>query len=74
MRWDIVTGRNVIGATALGVALWLTRFAVVRTGPVYYFDQYLQPGAATFLWSVQLEVDVDLAGGRRGGAAARDAD
>jgi hypothetical protein len=71
-RFDILTGRNVIGEASLGVALWLTRFAVVRMGPVYYLDKYLQPGAAIFLWSVQLEVNVDLLWSRHRGAA-RDA-
>lgn len=69
LRWDVVSGRNVVGATGGGVALYLTPYAAVRTGPVFYFEPSLQPGAASFLWSVQLEVDVDLAWSRRGAAA-----
>lgn len=58
--WDVQTGANVVGATGGGVSLYLTPAIVLLTGPVFFFEPDLQPGGASWLWSVQLDVDLDL--------------
>lgn len=65
LRWDLTTGKNVLGETGGGAAFFLTPYAWVLTGPVFFLDPYLQPGAARFLWCVKLGVEADLAGPRR---------
>lgn len=30
------------------------------TGPVFYFEPEVQPGGADWMWSAQLDVDIDL--------------
>jgi hypothetical protein len=70
LRWDVLTGRNVRGETGGGAALFLTPYASVVTGPVFFLDAYQQPGAARFLWEVRLEVVADLARGPGGPADA----
>ncbi len=73
LRWDILTGKNVAGATGGGIALFFTPFVAMLTGPVFYFEPALQPGGAGFAWSVQLDVDLDFRAKRapaRGEAAS----
>jgi hypothetical protein len=70
LRWDLLTGKNPVGETGGGAAFFLTPYAWVTTGPVFFLDPWLQPGAARFLWSVRLEVEADLGATRRGDAAA----
>ena len=60
VRWDVLTGKNVAGATGGGIGLFFTPWLAMLTGPVFYFDPSLQPGGAGFAWSVQLDVDLDL--------------
>ncbi len=58
--WDIQTGKNVFGATGGGVAIYFTPSISLLTGPVYFIDDNLQPGGARTLWSVQLDIDIQL--------------
>jgi hypothetical protein len=30
------------------------------TGPVWFFDKALQPGGRSWMWTVQLDVDIPL--------------
>jgi hypothetical protein len=63
LTWDIQTGRNVLGATGGGVYVYLTPTIDLLTGPVFFFEKELQPGGSSWLWSLQLDVDLDLFGG-----------
>jgi hypothetical protein len=60
--WDLQSGENVLGATGGGVYLYVTPAVDVLTGPVFFFDEDLQPGGSSWMWSVQLDVDFDLRG------------
>jgi hypothetical protein len=58
--WDIQTGNNALGATGAGVYAYITPAIDVLTGPVFFFEKELQPGGSSWMWSVQLDVDLDL--------------
>jgi hypothetical protein len=57
---DVQTGNNVFGAGGVGAYLYFTPKVALLTGPVFFFEDSLQPGGSRWLWSVQLDVDVDL--------------
>jgi len=57
---DAMTGKNAFGAVGGGLAFYFTPAIDVITGPVFFFDKNLQPGASNMLWTVQLDVDFDL--------------
>lgn len=57
---DIQTGKNVFGAAGFGLAFYFTDAVNLITGPVFFFDKALQPGGSSFLWTVQLDIDVTL--------------
>ncbi len=61
--WDIQTGSNALGATGAGVSAYITPAIAVLTGPVWFLEKELQPGGTEWMWSVQLDVDVDLLSG-----------
>jgi hypothetical protein len=63
LTWDVQSGKNVFGATGGGVYLYVTPTVDVLMGPVFFFDQPLQPGGSSWMWSVQVDVDVSLVGG-----------
>lgn len=63
LTWDIQSGKNVFGATGGGVSFYVTPTIDVLTGPVFFFDKDLQPGGSSWMWSMQLDVDVNLLGG-----------
>lgn len=65
LTWDVQTGHNVLGATGGGLYLYFTPAIDLLTGPVFFFEKELQPGGASWMWSVQLDVDIDfLSGGQ----------
>jgi hypothetical protein len=60
---DLQTGKSPFGAWGLGIGLYFTPAIDILTGPVFFmndklFDAGLIP--AKMVWSVQLDVDVDL--------------
>lgn len=57
---DAMTGKNAFGAVGGGLAVYFTPSIDVITGPVFFLDKDLQPGGASMLWTVQLDVDFDL--------------
>jgi hypothetical protein len=57
---DVQTGKNNFGAYGAGVAFYFTPAIDVITGPVFFLDKDVQPGASKMLWTVQLDVDFDL--------------
>ena len=58
--WDIQTGKHVLGATAAGVYVYFTPKVDLLMGPVFFFDEDLQPGASKWMWSMQLDADLDF--------------
>jgi hypothetical protein len=60
LAWDIMTGKNVLGATGGGLYVYFTPAIDLLLGPVYFFDSKLQPNETKWLWSVQIDVDIDL--------------
>jgi hypothetical protein len=61
--WDIQTGHNVLGATGGGAYLYITPAVDLLMGPVYFFEPDLQPGGSRWMWTMQLDVDLDLLSG-----------
>ncbi|HKA87673.1 MAG TPA: hypothetical protein VKE22_08415 [Haliangiales bacterium] len=57
---DIQTGKNAFGAAGFGLYFYFTDTIDLLTGPVFFFDKALQPGSSSFLWTVQLDIDVTL--------------
>jgi hypothetical protein len=62
--WDVQTGMNVFGATGIGACIYVTPTVDVITGPVFFYDEALQPGGSSWMWTMQVDVDVSLIGGR----------
>jgi hypothetical protein len=62
LTWDVQTGRNVFGATGGGAYFYVTPAVDVLMGPVFFFEKDLQPGGSSWMWSIQLDVDLDLRG------------
>jgi hypothetical protein len=50
----------VLGAGGLGAYFYFTDTISLLTGPVWFFDEALQPGGRSWMWTVQLDVDVPL--------------
>jgi len=63
LAWDIQTGKNVLGATGGGAYLYVTPAVDLLIGPVFFLENELQPGGSKSLWTVQLDVDLDLLAG-----------
>ncbi len=71
---DVQTGKNALGAWGVGVGLYLTPSIGILTGPVFFLDpqataQLPAPGIVPgrkpeVLWTVQLDADLDLLGGK----------
>jgi hypothetical protein len=57
---DVQTGENALGAVGAGAAVYFTPTASLLTGPVFFLEPDLQPGGNSWMWSVQLDVDVDF--------------
>ncbi len=57
---DAMTGKNAFGAVGAGLGFYFTPAIDVLTGPVFFLDKGTQPGGASMLWTVQLDVDFDL--------------
>jgi hypothetical protein len=57
---DAMTGKNAFGAVGGGIGLYFTPAIDILAGPVFFLNKDVQPGTAPWLFSVQLDVDVDL--------------
>jgi hypothetical protein len=60
---DFASGKNWMGAVGGGLGLYFTPAIDILTGPVVFLDKDFYDAAAgtNFLWTVQLDVDVDFA-------------
>jgi hypothetical protein len=65
LAWDIQTRKNVLGATGGGAYVYFTPSIDLLMGPVFYFDEALQPGGSSWLWSMQLDVDLSFVSGSK---------
>lgn len=61
---DLQTGRNALGAVGAGVALYFTPAIALVTGPIFFLEPEVQPGASDWMWTAQLDVDLDLRAAR----------
>lgn len=57
---DIQTGNNAFSAAGGGIGVYFTPAIDLITGPVFFLNKYAQPGQSTFMWTVQLDVDIDF--------------
>jgi hypothetical protein len=57
---DVQTGKNVLGAWGLGVGLYFTPAIDLLMGPVFFNEPALQPGGVDWMWTMQIDVDLDL--------------
>ena len=57
---DVQTGKNAFGAAGAAASFYFTDKVSVLMGPVYFFDQGLQPGGRQVMWTVQLDIDMPL--------------
>jgi hypothetical protein len=63
---DVMTGKNVFGGGGGGIGIYFTPAIDILTGPVFFFDKALQPPyppageGSAMMWTVQLDVDIDL--------------
>lgn len=49
-----------LGAAGVGLGLYFTPAVALVTGPVFFFEPEVQPGASDWMWTAQLDVDRDL--------------
>jgi hypothetical protein len=57
---DVLTGENALGGGGPGIYFYFTPAIDLITGPVFFFDPDRQPGGASWMWTAQLDVDLDL--------------
>jgi hypothetical protein len=57
---DAMTGKSAFGAIGGGIGVYFTPAIAVLAGPVFFLNEDVQPGTAPWLFSLQLDVDVDL--------------
>lgn len=57
---DVQTGNNSLGAVGAGVSIYFTPAVALLTGPIFFLEPDLQPGASEWMWSAQLDVDLDF--------------
>jgi hypothetical protein len=57
---DVQTGKNAFGAAGGGVGLFFTPAIALLAGPVFFFEPELQAGGADWMWSMQIDVDLDF--------------
>lgn len=60
LAWDLQTGENAVGATGGGPYVYFTPDVALGTGPVWFFEPDMQPGGARWMWTLQLDVDIDF--------------
>jgi hypothetical protein len=57
---DVQTGENGFGAAGGALYFYFTPTVNLVTGPVFFFDPDKQPGGESWMWTAQVDVDVDL--------------
>lgn len=57
---DLQTGKSAVGAAGAGISIYFTPAVALLTGPVVFLEPDLQPGGNSWMWSAQLDVDLDF--------------
>lgn len=57
---DVQTGDNILGAWGFGSNVYFADNVSLLVGPVYFFDRNLQPGGSKYMWTAQLDIDINL--------------
>jgi hypothetical protein len=57
---DVMTGSNAFGAVGAGVGIFFTPAVNLLTGPVFFLESRAQPNGASWMWSMQIDVDMDV--------------
>lgn len=65
---DVQSGQNAFGAVGAGVGFYFTPAIDLLAGPVFFLNDKVQPGGASMMWSMQIDVDFDVF--RRGAPAS----
>jgi hypothetical protein len=60
LTWDIMTGENALGATGGGLYIYFTPTTSLLVGPVFFFDKTAAGVPDSWIWTLQLDIDVDL--------------
>jgi len=61
---DIMTGKHSLGAWGGGIYFFITPTIDLLTGPVFFFDKTAAGVPEGWIWTLQLDVDIDLKGGK----------
>lgn len=57
---DIMTGKNALGAAGGGIYFYMIPSISLLTGPVFFFDKDAALAPQGWIWTLQLDVDIDL--------------
>jgi hypothetical protein len=57
---DGMSGSNAFGAVGAGLGIFFTPAINLLTGPVFFLESRAQPNGASWMWSMQIDVDVDF--------------
>ncbi|WP_242338049.1 MULTISPECIES: hypothetical protein [Anaeromyxobacter] len=57
---DVMTGKSALGAVGAGAAFYFTPSVALLTGPVFFLNSKVQPGGSDWMWSFQLDADIEL--------------
>ena len=57
---DVMTGDHAFGAVGAGVGLYFTEAIALLTGPVFFLNSDVQPGGQSTMWTMQIDVDLDI--------------
>ena len=57
---DVQTGQNSLGAVGAGASIYFSPTVALLTGPVVFLAPDLQPGGNSWMWSAQLDIDLDF--------------
>jgi hypothetical protein len=63
---DLQTGENALGAVGGGIYIYFTPAIDFLTGPVIFFDPDKQPGGQSWMWTAQVDIDIDFKGPQEG--------
>jgi hypothetical protein len=57
---DVQTGKSAFGAAGGGLALYFTPAIDLITGPVFFLNDKTQVNQTSWMWTMQIDVDVEL--------------
>lgn len=57
---DLQTGKNALGAWAVGTNVYFADNVSLLVGPTFLFDRKAQPDSSDLLWAMELDIDLPL--------------